>query len=297
MQQHVRQETWRHRVARRARWRLRDAFPNRWVKREIYGVPMAMPWSHRLPDYAAADPAYGANLVDLAEALADTAVGDPLQVLDVGANIGDSTLLILARVYARVLAVEPDEVFLPFLRHNVDADDRVVIEPSLLQSERSTEPVRSVRVGGTAAFLPDEALGADVPSVTVEELRKRHPEFGALRLVKSDTDGYDVALVPAVARVWADSRPVLFFEYDERLTRRAGLDPRAVWDALVELGYEHCAIWDNGGHPLHRTTVTGAADLLDAHYPQDRRQFWDVAVAHRDDEVGRRALDALVPEA
>jgi hypothetical protein len=40
-----------HKVVRRIRWQVRDTWPNRWVERDILGVSMAMPWSHRLPDY------------------------------------------------------------------------------------------------------------------------------------------------------------------------------------------------------------------------------------------------------
>lgn len=279
-----------HKVFRLARWRVRDTWPNRWVERDVHGVRMAMPWSHRLPDYAAHDAAYGANLVDLAALLA---ADGPVHVLDVGANIGDSTLLILDRVDARVLAVEADDVFLPFLRHNVDGDARVVVEPSLLLAAPESGAVRSVRVGGTATFVRDDSAGAEVPALTVDDLHARHPEFEGLRLVKSDTDGYDVSLVPAIARAWSDSRPVLFFEYDERLTRRAAIEPRAVWDELAALGYEDCVVWDNGGHLLRSTTVADVRALLDTDYPRDRRQFWDVAVAHREDEAGRRALDVL----
>lgn len=273
---------------------LRDIFPNRWVERNVHGVSMAMPWSHRLPDYAAADPAYAANLVDLAAELARPLGGEPLQVLDIGANIGDSALLILDRTPARVLAVEPDEVFLPFLHHNVGGRQDVVIEASLLLAEPASDRVRSVRVGGTAAFVRDDEAGAEVPSVVVGELRGRHPEFDRLRLVKSDTDGYDVGLIPAVARAWPEARPVLFFEYDEQLTRRVGLDPRTVWAELAALGYDACAIWDNGGHPLHRVDLAAVPRLVETDYPTDRRSFWDVAVAHRDDADGRRALDALL---
>ena len=93
----------------------------------------------RLPDFARLDPAYGENLLQLAAILGREGT---IAVLDVGANIGDSTLLIVARTDAHVLAVEPDEVFLPFLRHNVEREPRVVIEPSLLVTEEDPEASR-----------------------------------------------------------------------------------------------------------------------------------------------------------
>lgn len=291
MQSVPRAETLVRKVLRRVRWRVRDAWPNRWVERDIASMRMAMPWSHRLPDYVRADPAYGENLLRLAEHLAGD---EPLRVIDVGANIGDSTLLILGRVQGRVLAVEPDEVFLPFLRHNVAGDDRVVVEESLLVAEPASDRWRSVRVGGTATFVRDVDSDSDVSSITVDQLRSRHPDFDKLRLVKSDTDGYDVALGPAIARAWADSRPVLFLEYDERLTRTAGLDPRRLWTDLADLGYCDVAVWDNGGHPLFRTSVEEMMRRVEIDYPTQGKSFWDVAVAHADDRVGRAALGALI---
>ena len=279
------------RVGRRIGWLVRDTWPNRWVEREVTGITMAMPWSHRLPDFARLDPAYGDNLLQLAEILGREST---IAVMDVGANIGDSSLLILDRTDARVLAVEPDEVFLQFLRHNVEREPRVVIEPSLLVTDEDPEGFTSVRIGGTATFVRD-AGGTPVPTVHVEELRRRHPEFDSLRLVKSDTDGYDVTLVPAIARAWADVKPVLFFEYDHRASLAAGKDPLAIWGAIEELGYDQCAVWDNGGHPLFRTTTIDAPALARRHEPASPVGFWDVAAVHADDTRGRAALDELIP--
>lgn len=282
------------RLWRRSRWLVRSLRPHRWVTREIRGVEMAMPWSHRLPDYAKADPAYGQNLNDLA-ALMGSHAGRSINVLDVGANIGDSALLLLAHAPARVLAVEPDEVYLPFLKHNVRGRADIIVEPSLLVVDPSSSGRRAVRRGGTAAYVED-ATSASTPQVmTVAELRTAHPEFGELDLVKSDTDGYDVRLVPEIAGIWAESRPVLFFEYDHRLSRQAGLDPVNVWGELEKLGYAECAIWDNGGHPLHRLTLADAAALAVTTDPQSPQLFWDVAAVHEEDANGLRAIDELVP--
>ncbi len=278
-------------LRRRVGWEVRRLRPNRWVEREVSGVRMAMPWSHRLPDFARLDPAYGENLLRLAELLGR---GGRIDVLDVGANIGDSTLLILDRTEARVLAVEPDEVFLPFLRHNVAGDERVVVEPSMLTTDETDAGYTAIRVGGTATFTAAEG-DAVVPTVSVDGLRERHPDFDGLRLVKSDTDGYDVTLVPAIARTWADSHPVLFFEYDHRASLTAGNEPMRVWDELAGLGYTECAVWDNGGHPLRRCTLEEARAQAERDAPSSPTGFWDVAAAHASDHDAIAVLDELVP--
>lgn len=298
-------ETFVQRASRRIGWAIRDRWPGRKVVRTVQGVEMVLPWSHRLPDYTRDGSIYGQNLVRLAERLAHP--GEPLTVLDIGANVGDSALQILHATDARILCVEGDEFYLDFLDINVGKDPRVTVVPALLAAEEvaEAERMKPVRVGGTTRFTAgtDEDV---TKSVTVGELRRGHPGFDRLRLAKSDTDGYDVQLIAAIAQTWADCAPVLFFEYDLRLSRLAGLDPLAVWDRLAALGYEEVAIWDNDGHPLGRVPVGSMTEVSAAiDVPLRRRPlfaktpgpvpYWDVALAHRDDKEGLEAIRDLVP--
>jgi FkbM family methyltransferase len=282
-------------VRKHIEWSVRDRFPNRKVVREVQGVRMVLPWPHRLPDYAGSDGPYGQNLVNLARLLAET--DPPVRVLDVGANVGDSTLQILDAADARVLCIEADPYSLEYLHLNVDAHAGVEVVEALLTPDEQTGATTAVRVGGTTRFT-EGTVGDALGAVSVTELRERHPDFADLRLVKSDTDGYDVVLVPALAQAWADSRPVLFFEYDPHLTRIAGNDPEAVWPRLASLGYRDVAVWGNGGHAVGRTTVgeiSGRMAPLEEKIGLRKTAYWDVAVVHETDDVAIAALDKLVP--
>lgn len=260
---------------------------------------MVLPWSHRLPDYAKWGPLYGQNLVELARLLAQS---DPLTVLDIGANVGDSALQILHAVDGKVLCVEGDTAYLEFLHRNVDADDRIDVVEALLAVDGEAGGgggKTAVRTGGTTRFTDGQAADA-MPTVLPAELRQRFPAFDRLRLVKSDTDGYDVTLVPAIAATWADAPPVLFFEYDPYLTKLAGNDPDLVWTQLAASGYTDVAVWDHGGSPLARTTTTAVREPAQRLGAQrsDRprsRTYWDVAVVHASDTAGQQVLDQMVP--
>lgn len=287
------------RVKRRLGWMIRDAWPDRKVQRVVQGVTMTLPWSHRLPDYARVGPEYGQNLVALAALLKED--DGPLTVLDVGANIGDSTLQILNVAEARVLCVEADGYFLEYLQLNVGDNLQVTVEGSLLTAAADGSGVQMapVRVGGTTRFEPGQSA-LTAPTVSTDDLRRRNPEFDDLRLAKSDTDGYDVELMPAIAKTWSDSRPVLFFEYDHELSRLAGNDPLAVWTSLAGLGYTSVAVWDNGGRPLGRIAVdgmAGVAHVLDEPLSSRAQHYWDVAVVHGADALGHAAIEKLVPQA
>lgn len=281
---------------RRIGWLVRDRFPSRRVEREVQGVRLVLPWSHRLPDYAIHNPAYGQNLVELSRLLA---AAGPFSMLDVGANVGDSAVQVLNAADGRVLCVEADPFYLDFLHRNVDADPRIDVVEALVSPEEKVSGATAVRSGGTTRFA-EGGVGDAMPSITPEKLRADFPAYDDLRLVKSDTDGYDVQLVPAIAEAWTDARPVLFFEYDPYLTRIAGLDPEAAWPQLADLGYTDVAVWDNGAAPLGRTTtatVAAQGRVLDAPSNQRNRgrTYWDVAVVHADDAAARSVIEQLVP--
>ena len=276
----------------------RKALGNRMVKRHVQGVDLYLPWSHLLPDYARVNPAYGQNLVELAAGLAD---GSPLHVLDVGANIGDSAAQIVHRTDARVLCVEGDPYWIDYLRRNVGSDNRITMaEVFLAYPGSSWSGPTPVRAHGTTHFVDDASASAGVTTLPITELRKQYPDFDSLRLVKSDTDGLDVALVPAIAEAWQDSSPVIFFEFDPRLTRDAGFaNPNEVFDKLLALGYSRAAVWDNGGTPLGQMDLADAganAEILNRDPDDIGYYFWDVAVRRDGDTAAAQIFDKLVPQ-
>jgi FkbM family methyltransferase len=279
----------------------RRLFPERVVRRHVQGVDLYLPWSHPLPDYAKNGAGYGQNLVELARELGARGGGMPLRVLDVGANIGDSSLQIMAATDARVLCVEGDRYWANFLRKNLGHDERATIEEVLLVPEGTFADATPVRGGGTTSFRAEAPSADAMPTMTVNALRAAHPEFDRLRLIKSDTDGYDPGLVPVVAKAWSDAGPVLHFEFDPMLARAVGDDrPNDVWAKLANLGYKHLGLWDNGGDPLGRLDIAQAAEAAASLEPRPSHtlgyDFWDVAAVRADDEAGVAALEAIVSE-
>jgi FkbM family methyltransferase len=281
----------------------RRAMGKRTVHRHVQGIDLYLPWSHMLPDYARMMPAYGQNLVQLAAGLkARSADPGPLEVIDVGANIGDSALQIVQAVDARVLCVEGDPYWAQYLHRNVDREQRIAVEEVLLTADEgewgASNPVRE---GGTTRFVQDaDGRTTAFGSVTAQALRDRQPDFDRARLVKSDTDGFEPVLVPAMAAAWQDRAPVLFFEFDPTLARAADSgDPNQVWTSLAELGYSQLAVWDNMGDPLGRLDITDAAKQAASLEPKPLElgyHFWDVAACRADDAAAVSVLDELVPE-
>lgn len=281
----------------------RKLWPQRVVKRRVQGVDLYLPWSHALPDFATLGPRYGQNLIALAVALEKgfPADGGPMQVMDIGANVGDSAAQIIAATSAQVLCVEGDPYWADFLRRNLGDNPRAVIEEALLTPDDSDwADVSPVRSHGTTRFEAGAGGPDALPALAMGALRKKHPAFDRLRLVKSDTDGFDPVLVVAAAETWSDASPVLFFEFDPGLVRKAGNpDPNAMWDKLSKLGYTRLAVWDNCSDALGQMDIADAARhaaTLDPRPDHLGYHFWDVGACKADDAVALAAFDALVPD-
>jgi FkbM family methyltransferase len=260
-----------------------------------------MPWSHALPDYTSLKPGYGQNLVELAAALG-ASTDAPLQVIDVGANIGDSTRQILARTPARVLAIEGDSYYLDYLRRNVRDHPAVTVAPVLVTTA-ADDQARWVpsRHAGTTHFqqvgpATMEAAAESASSLPVAELPRVYPAFDNVRLIKSDTDGYDTSLIPELAATYRESRPVLFFEYDPGLTHEVAGEPAGlIWPKLASLGYDRIGVWTHAGEPLGVHRCAGGAGVIDRLLADQgrRARYLDVAVVHGADATANDALLSL----
>lgn len=273
--------------------------PDKQVTRTIRGVDMVLPRRHVLPHLTYPGSPYAVNLVDLAAKL-NEAEGS-VTVLDVGANVGDSALLILGVTpTASIVCVEPDPAWLDYLELNAAGRPNVAVEASVLLADEGevSETLTMVHHAEGTSQVERGGAGDEVSGISVSELVRRHPQLESVRLVKSDTDGWDVPLVPVMARALAATKPVLFFEFDPRPTRiiAPDVDPNSIWPRLADLGYDQAVVWDNGGNLLGASTINELASksaVLDGAAEDRGYGFWDVAAAHRDDASGVAVLADL----
>lgn len=289
-------------VLSRARLMVDARLPDRTVVRRVRGVPMTLPSRHGLPYFARKGTRYADNLVQLAELLA--AREDSVNLLDVGANVGDSTLLVLDRVEGSAVCLEANPRWLPFLEANLAERPGVAIVPAVLVAPGTDTSVplgvRSADLGTSIVVRDEDATAGTAEAdahaaLTTDALLAQCPQLRDVRLIKSDTDGYDVMLVQAYLATFVASRPLIFFEFDPRPTRLVTpeYDPQKLWAHLVDAGYGAAVVWDNLGNLLFSAPTEELAErstVLDLSIKERGYGFWDVAVAHIDDPVGNAVL-------
>lgn len=240
-----------------------------------------LPLSHDLPLYLADFPRYGENLVDLV----DVAVREKGNgcLVDIGANVGDTIVMVRSRVDVPVLAIEGDELYARLLVRNVASIPDVEIELAYVASSLTTGPIRAVRTTGTAALLPSEDP-SPVVTRSLTEIVASHPAFAAPGIVKIDTDGADAAIAVANAEWFAQARPIVFLEYASDLAARAG--DHEPWRAFAELalaGYGKAIVYVNTGELLLEASASDERVWRDLAQSRASPAYFDVAVFPVDD--------------
>ena len=225
------------------------------------GVTLTFPLSHNAPLYVTRFPHYDRALPRLAEAVSH-AVPD-LFTIDVGANIGDSAATVLHQTRARVLCVEGNREFVPFLRANLGQwPGRWELEEALLGERQGPLTGSIVSRGGTAKLSPQSA-GSRIYLTTLDCVIEQHGDFGDASLLKIDTDGFDGAILAGARGFLQRAQPILFFEYHPVLWRQFGGHDETVFAALHHAGYESALLYANTGELLIEVKLTATDALAD----------------------------------
>jgi FkbM family methyltransferase len=229
--------------------------------------------THHLPQILVSLPNFGRRLADVVLALK---VDQPC-VIDVGANIGDTALL-LARFApgAKVLCVEGDSSFIADLKRNTSQIAGVTIAQAFLSDRTAVIRGKLVTKDGTGHVVLDEN-GDALQVQTLDDLLASSPQFSSPHVIKIDTDGYDAAILRGAQKVLATVKPVVFYEWHPGYYNMAGESVSGHAEFLSRLGYEGFLIFTNRGELLLSMRNPGPEIWNSlAYFSSQRRTFDDL---------------------
>jgi len=228
------------------------------------GVTLTLPFSHQLPSIWSVYDDYSQNLARVAAACARRHRGSTM--IDVGANVGDSVVVVRTLAKMPVLCVEGDPHYLRYLRLNTAQCSNVEIAPYYVGVADGERRASVVSEGGTARLDFNVHGRTRVSMRTLQTLAHEHPRFEDVSLLKIDTDGFDVRILTGSSEFLRAHSPVLFFEYDSRLMKADGDRGMSVYPLLRSLGYEGVVVWDNRGDYLLSTSTSESVLLAHLHH-------------------------------
>ena len=209
--------------------------------------------------------------------------------IDIGAHTGDTTVPMALACGKRglVVAVEPNPHVFRVLEANAELNlERTrLLALNIAATEDDGEFEfhywdASFGNGGYLSRIHNQRHGHRYPLRVTgrnleRELRTRIPErLSALKLIKTDAEGYDAAVLRSLRRLIDETRPVLVSEVHKKLDDG---ERSALWDELVRPGYR-----------IHRY-MGGAAPVGDEIHRDDLRRWphFDVVAIAGDGKDGR----------
>lgn len=215
----------------------------------IAGHPVVLPPGHDLPFYQRRDPTYdayaGAVLAEIADGV------ERVMVIDVGANVGDSTVEALgAAPNITAIAIEGDPAFASYARRNVaQFGDRARVIEGFVGPVGSRVHFRAN--ASTGGFQGSEADGTEVTDwVTPDALLEDAASFDEV-VWKSDIDGFDVHVLVEHWDVISSACHTLWFEYDPVGTLGDPQDLAVLIELLADSG-RTLRVFDNLGREMVR---------------------------------------------
>jgi FkbM family methyltransferase len=250
----------------------------------IDGVSIVFPLSHSLPEYLATFKFYDRLLGRVVKFM--QAQNQKVCCIDVGANIGDSILFLLAQAASddKYLAIEASETFFDYLNLNIGSDNRITsVCVACAEADKyvAGEIVEAHGTGEIIATKKESILHLR----SIDSLVKQYADFQYVNLVKVDTDGFDFDVLRGAVDVISKNMPIIMFEcalkyYDDPL--------RKFQDALFALyacGYENVLVYDNFGYLLCVLNLSDEDNkrILAINQMIGHFAYFDVLAIHGDD--------------
>jgi FkbM family methyltransferase len=175
-----------------------------------------------------------------------------INVIDVGANIGDTISLINDEIKANFLCVEGYDKYFKLLLTNTQNFHDVICEKVLVSDREELANVNWVQDCGNAYLSNDVDNNRDNSSniTTIDRLIKKHSAFDRTNLLKIDTEGYDYKVIRGAKQLLEKSKPALYFEILPKQLVSFGENLVSIFEYLSNLGYSQVLFYDYFGYPL-----------------------------------------------
>jgi FkbM family methyltransferase len=251
------------------------------VKYNLAGVNILLPFSHNLPVSKKVFPSYDENIGRITSLVKGKY--DDLKMIDIGANVGDTVIMVKTKVDIPILCIEGEEKFVSLLQKNTKSFQNIFVEKSFVGDEKFISGNYVYSKGSGRIVEGENQSGISLK--TLEQIMSKYSEFKKSKLLKIDTDGFDCRIIKNEINLLSEMKPVIFFEYDPFLYKPKD-DALGVFDLLLKAGYGAVVFYENTGDYLLTTDLSNKNLIADLHYYFSGRKmgrYCDIAVFHNED--------------
>lgn len=218
------------------------------VEINLHGRRAVVNAGYSYPAFLRRWPTYNDPLVELVHQ-SEAAKGSPVTLIDVGAAVGDTALLVLSRCPGAVEAIhciEGDAEFFGYLQRNLAGIPEVRLHQALL-SDVHGEEANLVRVHkGTASAQGTQQVAATTVDSVLEATG-----WPVVDVLKIDTDGFDGKVLAGARRLLRNRKPTVIFEWAPLQCLATGQDWHRAFEVLAGCEYRWLLWFDKYGAFSH----------------------------------------------
>jgi FkbM family methyltransferase len=245
------------------------------IKTKIGEKVLFMNFSHQLPLYLVQHVLYDTALPRIVKKIG---ISKKLNIVDVGANVGDTTALIKAsNNNVNLLCVEGNAAYSELLKKNYKEDKTVFIEESFCSDISEAKNISLNTKSGTATIDLNIDLDNQVNFLTLDEIMKKYNEFINVDLIKVDTDGFDYKVLGGASEILKNQQPFVFFELDKYFLLKNDENTMSIFEIFKGNSYKSFILYDNYGYLVGLFTFNQldiVEDIID--YMYNKKMYLDV---------------------
>jgi len=214
----------------------------KFITYNIKEISISLPYDHALPHYQNRFRLYDKFIGVIAKYLPN----NQDFIVDIGANVGDTTALLLQYCLNPIICIEADEEFFGIMEHNLSEYNQRIIFVNSFVSGNNFKNVELVKNSGTARAV--ESKTKVLKSDSLESIIKKS-NLGKCILLKTDTDGFDFEILLSSLSIIKKDSPILYWENEISSLKDIEL-AKNLLNKLANMNYTKYIVIDNFGNPL-----------------------------------------------
>jgi FkbM family methyltransferase len=222
-------------------WRRLERRARGTTQIRLHGHSVRVNIAHPYPAFMRRWPSYNSPLVRVVQMVHESS-GRPVVLVDVGASVGDTALLVTERcpgMLEEIWCIEGDDTFAAMLEENVRDLSGVQVLHAMA-SDGTAAPALVRTHAGSAGPRGPRGIAASPLDELVAGAR-------TVDVLKIDTDGFDGRVLQGSARILSEHAPIVQFEWHPALYRAAEVPVELPFDVLRNAGYEAFVWFDKFG--------------------------------------------------
>jgi len=238
---------------------------------------------------------YGASLTRLTAVLNKHYPN--LSAIDIGANQGDSVALIKSGADIPVISVEGDGTLAELYASNIAQFKNVQLIKTFVSDQDVEMDCTFTKVGHNLTIIPSKKSNSSTLTKfsSIDHLYQNKVLNDTCKLLKIDTEGFDLKIMRGGDKFIAAVKPAILFEFNRENLEAVETDPFSIFPWLLNKGYNIILFYESDGRFMFSSTLSNQKfmkQLFDYVDGKNAKVYYlDIIAFHSDDDI---AADELV---